>query len=276
MMVEGQPPPGGSNGHRPEDVGPAIGPPVLEARGISKRYGNVVALSSVDLVVRAGEVVGLVGDNGAGKSTLVRVLSGATPADQGSVRVDGQEVVLSSPVVARRMGIETVYQELALAPDLTVSENMFLGREIRRKGPLGWVGWLNRKAMNAAAEEQLAKLRIRISSVRAPCSALSGGQRQAVAVARAIAWGTRLVLMDEPTAALGVEQQRKVAELISDLRAHGIPVVLVSHNMPQVHEVCDRVVVLYHGRVTADVTTSEASVQDIVAWITGVPPQVPA
>lgn len=248
---------------------------VLEAQGISKRFGNVVALSSVDLRVSAAEVVGIVGDNGAGKSTLVRILSGAIRPDQGSLQVDGQHVVLGSPVVARRLGIETVYQELALAPDLTVSENMFLGREIKRRGPLGRIGWLNRRAMNRAAELQLAKLRIRVSTVRMPCEALSGGQRQAVAVARAITWGTRLVLMDEPTAALGVEQQRKVAELITELRSTGIPVVLISHNMPQVHEICDRVVVLYHGRVTADVATSRVSVQDIVAWITGVPPELP-
>ncbi len=257
----------------------ATGPPpqaVLEARGISKRYGNIVALSSVNLRVDAGEVVGIVGDNGAGKSTLVRILSGAIQPDQGTLRIDGRDVVLGSPVVARRLGIETVYQELALAPDLTVSENMFLGREIKRHGLLGRIGWLNRGAMNREAELQLAKLRIRVSTVRLPCDALSGGQRQAVAVARAVAWGTRLVLMDEPTAALGVEQQRKVAELITDLRSTGVPVALISHNMPQVHEICDRVIVLYHGRVTADVPTSDVSIQDIVAWITGVPPLLPS
>jgi simple sugar transport system ATP-binding protein len=248
---------------------------VLDARGISKRYGNVVALHAVDLEVHAKEVVGIVGDNGAGKSTLVRILSGAIQPDHGTIRVGNKGVVLSSPVVARHLGIETVYQELALAPDLTVSENMFLGREIKRGGLLGRVGWLNRKAMNRAAEVQLAKLRIQVSSVRAPCESLSGGQRQAVAVARATAWGTRLVLMDEPTAALGVEQQRKVGELISDLRSSGVPVVLISHNMPQVHELCDRVVVLFHGRVAADVATSDVSIQDIVAWITGVPPELP-
>jgi simple sugar transport system ATP-binding protein len=246
---------------------------VLEATGISKRYGNVVALDSVDIRVSPGEVLGIVGDNGAGKSTLVRILSGAIQPDHGTVRIGGREVVLSSPVVARRLGIETVYQELALALDLTVSENMFLGREIKRTGFLGRLGWLNRRAMNRAAEEELTKLRIRVSSVRAPCEALSGGQRQAVAVARATAWGTRLVLMDEPTAALGVEQQRRVGELISELRTNGVPVILVSHNMPQVHELCDRVAVLYHGRVTANVATSEVSIQDIVAWITGVSPQ---
>lgn len=254
------------------------GPPavVLDAREISKRYGNVVALDSVSLTVHAGEVVGIVGDNGAGKSTLVRILSGAIQPDHGTIRVGDREVVLSSPVVARQLGIETVYQELALALDLTVSENMFLGREIKRRGVLGRLGWLNRKAMNRAAEEELAKLRIRVSSVRAPCEALSGGQRQAVAVARATAWGTRLVLMDEPTAALGVEQQRRVGELIGDLRASDVPVVLVSHNMPQVHEVCDRVVVLYHGRVSANVATGDVSIQDIVAWITGVQPDLSA
>jgi ABC-type sugar transport system ATPase subunit len=248
---------------------------VLDARGISKRYGNVIALDSVDLEVHAREVVGIVGDNGAGKSTLVRILSGAIQPDHGTIRVGNSSVVLSSPVVARRLGIETVYQELALAPDLTVSENMFLGREIKRRGLLGRVGWLNRKAMNRAAEQQLAKLRIRVSSVRAPCESLSGGQRQAVAVARATAWGTRLVLMDEPTAALGVEQQRRVGELIGDLRSSGVPVVLISHNMPQVHEICDRVLVLFHGRVAADVATEDVSIQDIVAWITGVPPELP-
>ncbi len=253
--------------------GPAA---VLDARGISKRYGNVVALDSVNVVVHAGEVVGIVGDNGAGKSTLVRILSGAIQPDHGTIRVDNKPVVLSSPVVARRLGIETVYQELALAPDLTVSENMFLGREIKRHGPLGRIGWLNRKAMNRAAEAELTKLRIRVSSVRAPCESLSGGQRQAVAVARATTWGTRLVMMDEPTAALGVEQQRRVGELIGDLRSSGTPVVLISHNMPQIHEICDRIVVLFRGRVAAEVATEEVSIQDIVAWITGVPPVLPA
>jgi len=237
---------------------------------VSKWYGQVRALEGADLAVYPGEVHGLVGDNGAGKSTLVKIAAGAVQPDDGRVVIDGREVALSSPAHARQLGIETVYQDLALAPDLTVAENLFIGRELKRSGPLGLVGSLDRRAMNRHAREQLDRLRIRIDSVSDRADSLSGGQRQAIAVARAVAWGRRVILMDEPTAALGVEEQAKVAGLIEEVRRNGIPVLIVSHNIPQVHEICDRIVVLFRGRVVADLQTKTVSIEDVVMWITGV------
>jgi simple sugar transport system ATP-binding protein len=210
-----------------------------------------------------------VGDNGAGKSTLVKILSGAVPATSGEIRIDGQPVALDSPLVARRNGIETVYQDLALAPDLTIAENVFIGRELIRRGPLRMLGSLDRKAMNAEARTQLDRLRIRIDAVTDRADSLSGGQRQAIAVARAVAWGRRVLLMDEPTAALGVEEQQKVAELIAEVAGKGTAVLLISHNIPQVHDICDRVVVLFHGRAVADLRPQERSIEELVTWITG-------
>jgi ABC-type sugar transport system ATPase subunit len=244
-------------------------PPVIEARGIVKRYGALTALQGVDLVIRPGEVVGLVGDNGAGKSTLVKILSGAIAPTSGEIFVDGHPAGVLTPLDARRAGIETVYQDLALAPDLSVAENMFLGRELRRGGVRRLLGSLDRRAMNDHAREQLDRLRIRIDSVTDRADALSGGQRQAIAVARAVSWGRRVILMDEPTAALGVEEQAKVAGLIGEVRRNGIPVLLVSHNIPQVHDICDRIVVLFHGRIVADLQKHEADVEEVVMWITG-------
>jgi simple sugar transport system ATP-binding protein len=243
--------------------------PVIEARNITKYYGNVVALEDVNLMVRPGEIVGLVGDNGAGKSTLVRVLAGAHHPSSGELFVGGELTVFHSPLDARQLGIETVYQDLALSGELTVAENMYLGREIRRKGLLGRLGAIDKRAMAEAASQRLDALRIRISSVKIKCGSLSGGQRQAVAVARAIAWGSRLVLMDEPTAALGVEQQQHVGELVEQVRASGTAVLLISHNMPQVHALCDRIVVLYRGHVIAELQKADVTIEDIVMWITG-------
>jgi ABC-type sugar transport system ATPase subunit len=177
--------------------------------------------------------------------------------------------VFTSPQHARRLGIETVYQDLALSGELTVAENMYLGRELRRAGVLGWLGGIDKRAMARIAAERLEELRIRISSVKLQCVSLSGGQRQAVAVARAIAWGSRVVLLDEPTAALGVEQQHHVAELVEQVGERGIAVILVSHNMPQVHALCDRIVVLYRGQVIANLRKEDVSIADIVMWITG-------
>ena len=245
------------------------GPPVIQARGITKRYGALTALRDIDLSVNAGEIVGLVGDNGAGKSTLVKILSGAISPTDGELFLDGERLTLHSPLDARRRGIETVYQDLALAPDLTVAENLFIGRELKSSGPLRLIGTLDRRAMNRGAQEQLHRLRIRIDSVTNRADSLSGGQRQAIAVARAVAWGRRVLLMDEPTASLGVEEQRKVAELIQEVQRGGIPVLLVSHNIPQVHDICDRIVVLLHGRVVADLKKDEADVEEVVMWITG-------
>jgi ABC-type sugar transport system ATPase subunit len=246
-----------------------VSQPVIEARGITKRYGALTALHGVDLSVRPGEVVGLVGDNGAGKSTLIKILSGALAPTGGEVMIDGRRADMRSPLDARRQGIETVYQDLALAPDLTVAENLFIGRELKASGPRRLVGTLDRKRMNQDAREQLARLRIRIDSVTDRADTLPGGQRQAIAVARAVAWGRRIILMDEPTAALGVEEQQKVAELIDEVRRAGTPVLLVSHNIPQVHEICDRIVVLLHGRVVADLKRNEVDIEDVVMWITG-------
>jgi simple sugar transport system ATP-binding protein len=243
--------------------------PVIEVRMITKRYGALTALHDVDLEILPHEIVGLVGDNGAGKSTLVKILSGALEPTSGEVLIDGQPASFHSPLDARRQGIETVYQDLALAPDLTVAENLFIGRELKRSGPLRLVGTLDRRSMNRQASEQLKRLRIRIDSVSDRADSLSGGQRQAIAVARAVAWGRRVLLMDEPTAALGVEEQEKVAELIAEVRRGGIPVLLISHNIPQVHDICDRIVVLFRGRVVANLKREDVDVDEIVRWITG-------
>jgi ABC-type sugar transport system ATPase subunit len=243
---------------------------VIEARGITKQYGALTALQDVNLSVYPGEIVGLVGDNGAGKSTLVKILSGAIKPTAGELYVDGRQAVFHSPLDARRQGIETVYQDLALAPDLTVTENLFIGREVKHSGTLRLLGALDRRAMNRLAREQLERLRIRIDSVTNRTESLSGGQRQAIAVARAVAWGRRILLMDEPTASLAIEEQRKVAELVEEVRAGGTPVLIVSHNIPQVHEICDRIVVLLHGRAVADLKKEEVGIEDVVMWITGV------
>jgi ABC-type sugar transport system ATPase subunit len=243
--------------------------PVIATSAITKHFGSVQALRGVDLEVFAGEVVGLVGDNGAGKSTLVNILSGALQPNSGSILVDGKTVTFSSSLEARRLGIETVYQDLSLAPDLSVWANIFLGREQTVKGPLRLVGWLDRRAMARSAQADLDRTRIRMASVQALAGRLSGGQRQAIAVGRAVAWGSRVVLMDEPTAALGVEQQERVGELVRSVCDQGVPVLLISHNLPQVYRLCDRVMVLFQGRVVADLRPGQCSVEDIVSWITG-------
>jgi ABC-type sugar transport system ATPase subunit len=243
--------------------------PVLSVRQITKHYGSVQALRGVDLDVHQGEVVGLVGDNGAGKSTLINIISGSLQPNSGRIFLDGQEVALGSSIEARHRGIETVYQDLALAPDLAVWANMFLGREVTRAGLLGRLGWLDRKKMSVDAEHSLERTRIRIGSVQSKAGQLSGGQRQAVAVGRAVAWGSKVLLMDEPTAALGVEQQKRVAELVRTVSGEGLPILLVSHNLPQVHSLCDRVLVLFQGQLIADLVPAQCSVEEIVSWITG-------
>jgi ABC-type sugar transport system ATPase subunit len=253
-----------------ESVGRApIGAPIIEAKGVSKRWGSVHALHEVDFNVYSGEVVGLVGDNGAGKSTLINILAGALHATTGSIFVNGKEVQFKTPTEARNAGIETVYQDLALAPDLTIWANLFLGREIVKGGLFKWIGWLDRKAMIERSVKDLERTQIRIASVGQRVGRLSGGQRQAVAVGRAVAWGSHVVLMDEPTAALGVEQQARVAELIRTVASHGVPVVLISHNLPQVYAVCDRIVVLFRGRIVAEVRPHDTSIDQIVSYITG-------
>ncbi len=243
--------------------------PVVEVRSITKRYGSIHALHEINMKLFPNEIVGLVGDNGAGKSTLVNIISGALEPTSGQIYVSGREVSFKSPSDARDAGIETVYQDLALAPDLSIWANLFLGREEIVRGPLGWIGWLDRKTMMQRSVGDLERTRIRISSVTNRVGRLSGGQRQAVAVGRAVAWGSQVILMDEPTAALGVEQQAKVADLIKNVAGNGTPVLLISHNIPQVYEICDRILVLFHGRIIAELRPSETHVDEIVSWITG-------
>jgi simple sugar transport system ATP-binding protein len=244
--------------------------PVLEARGLTKSYGHVHALRGADFSVRPGEIVALIGDNGAGKSTLVKALSGALQPDGGEILVDGVPVHLPNPIAARERGIETVYQDLALAPDLDPAANLFLGREITRGGPIGrFIGLLNDRAMRAEAKKSFGSLGSIVQSVDVPVGALSGGQMQSVAVGRAAAWANRVVFMDEPTAALGVVQTEKVLQLIRRVAEKGIAVVLVSHNMPQVLEVSDRIEVLRLGRRVARFRAAETNVEQLVAALTG-------
>jgi simple sugar transport system ATP-binding protein len=242
---------------------------VVEVSGVVKRYGAVRALRGVSLSVYPGEIVGLVGDNGAGKSTLVKILSGVLQPDAGRIFLDGREAIMRSPYEARRFGIETIYQDLALAPNLSIASNVFLGKEVKRGGWLRFAGLLDRRRMDREAQTVLTRLKINVGSVRYLCENLSGGQRQAVAVARALAWGSRVILMDEPTAALGVEQQEQVGHIARNAREHGIPVLFISHNLPQVHDLCDRVVVLFQGSVVANLRCAEVSIDEIVMWITG-------
>jgi simple sugar transport system ATP-binding protein len=245
------------------------GAPLLQVDGISKAYRYVSALIDVSMDVDAGEIVGLVGDNGAGKSTLVKVIAGAHSPDEGAIFVDGEEVEFHSPLDAREQGIETVYQDLALAPDLPVWANLFLGREEYVPGLGRVVGWMNKKGMRRRAQDELRRLQIPIADVDVPVDDLSGGQRQAVAVARSIAWGKRLVMMDEPTASLGVEEQEKVAGLVRRLAEDDIAVLLVTHNLAQIVELAQRVVVLRHGRRVAVRSIEETTREEIVALITG-------
>lgn len=244
-------------------------PVVLEVRGLSKSFGGLRALRDVSFSLRRGEVVGLLGDNGAGKSTLVKCLAGTHQPDRGRILVDGCEVRIADPDEARSLGIETVFQELALVGSLDVVANLFLGREERTRGPGRLVGWLDRKRMSRDTAETLSRLEIRIPSLHAPVASLSGGQRQAVAVGRAVAWGRHIVLLDEPAAALGVEQAAHVLELVDRLREHGVAVVLVTHNMRHVLEVCSRVIVLRHGAIVADTRVAGLTGPDLVGLITG-------
>ncbi|WP_037268143.1 ATP-binding cassette domain-containing protein [Kibdelosporangium aridum] len=243
--------------------------PVLQAQNIVKHYGSVEALRGASFEVGQGEVVSLIGDNGAGKSTLVKCLSGAEIPDSGTVLLEGEPVTLDSPVTARRLGIETVYQDLAVAPDLDPAANLFLGREVRRKGLLGKLGVLDKAAMRKQAAEEFTRLGVTLQSIDVPIGALSGGQRQSVAVARSVVWASKVVFMDEPTAALGVVQREKVLDVIRRVRDEGMAVVLISHNMPEVLSVSDRVEVLRLGRRVARFTAADASLEDLVGAMTG-------
>lgn len=241
----------------------------VTVRGLHKAYGHVEALRGADLDVPHGAIVGLVGDNGAGKSTMLKILSGVESADAGSIAVRGQEVTIDSPAAARRQGIETVHQDLGLAPDLDAIGNLFLGRERCKGGIAGLVGWLDNTTMRREAEQTFTRLGVQIKDIGAPIASYSGGQRQGVAVARAAHWAHQLLLLDEPTAALGVVQTRQVLALIRRVRDSGVAVILVSHSMPDVLAVCDRVTVLRLGRRVADLSIADATTERLIAEMTG-------
>ena len=245
-------------------------PPVLETRGLAKRYGSLVALDGVNLALRQGEVLALVGDNGAGKSTLLKLLSGDIEPTAGEIRVNGEPQVFRRQTDATAAGIATVYQDLALAPDLDVTANLFLGRELRhRRGVRRLLRSLDRAEMRRRTDLALQRVHIRVPDITSECSRLSGGQRQAVAIARAITWCQHVLLLDEPTAALGVEQQREVLNLIGRVRAEGVSVILVSHQLPHVMEIADRIAILRRGRLAALIDKDTVTVERLVALITG-------
>ncbi|MBI4922019.1 MAG: sugar ABC transporter ATP-binding protein [Devosia nanyangense] len=244
---------------------------VLEARGLNKRYGKVVALDSADFELRRNEILAVIGDNGAGKSTLIKALCGAVIPDAGEVLLGGQVVHFRSPMEARLAGIETVYQNLALSPALSIADNMFLGREMRRRDIFGQLfRTLDRSAMNKIARDKLSELGLMtIQNISQSVETLSGGQRQGVAVARAAAFGSRVIIMDEPTAALGVKESRRVLELMLDVKRRGLPIVLISHNMPHVFEVADRIHIHRLGKRIAVIDPKQYSMSDAVAIMTG-------
>lgn len=251
-------------------TGEQLKQPALQLINLSKSFGGIQALKNVSFTIHQGEVVALLGDNGAGKSTLVRCISGIHPADSGEIRLRDKSVQIHQPQAARDLGIETVFQDLAVIPDFDITANLFLNREVLSKNPLlRLFGWLDNKAMEATAKTSLQRLNTRIPSLREPISKLSGGQRQAVAIARAVNSGADVVIMDEPTAALGVEQSAQVNELIRLISSQGVAVLLISHNMQHVMETCDRAVVLLRGESIADVRVSDVTPQDLVGLITG-------
>jgi fructose transport system ATP-binding protein len=245
--------------------------PILEARGLVKRYGKVTALDHCDFDLMPGEILAVIGDNGAGKSSLIKALSGAVVPDEGEIRLEGRPVAFRTPIEARAQGIECVYQTLAMSPALSIADNMFMGREIRRKGPLGQVfRMLDRPAMEKFAREKLNELGLMtIQNINQAVETLSGGQRQGVAVARAAAFGSKVVILDEPTAALGVKESRRVLELIRDVRSRGIPIILISHNMPHVFEVADRIHIHRLGRRLCVIKPQDYTMSDAVAFMTG-------
>jgi fructose transport system ATP-binding protein len=249
---------------------PAATELVMEARGLVKRYGHVTALDHSDFELRAGEILAVIGDNGAGKSSLIKVLSGALIPDAGEIFLDGKPVRFRTPLDARRAGIETVYQDLAIAPALSIAENLFLGREPRRPGVLGSVfRMLDKRRMLHESAAAMRDLNITVASVRQPVESLSGGQRQGVAVARSAAFARHVVIMDEPTAALGVKQSATVLDLIRRVRDRGLSVVLISHDMPHVFEIADRIHVARLGKRVAVLDPKAVTMSDAVAVMTG-------
>ncbi len=258
--------------------GLAPGTLVMQAKGLVKRYGQVTALDGSDFELRQGEVLAVIGDNGAGKSSLIKCLSGATVPDEGEIYLDGQRIHFKTPMDARHAGIETVYQDLAVAAAMSIAENLFLGREVRRAGLLGSVfRMLDKKKMLEQSIARMQDLKVGIRSMTQPVETLSGGQRQCVAVARAAAFAQHVVIMDEPTAALGVKEGNMVLDLIRRVRDQGLPVVLISHNMPHVFEVADRIHVARLGKRAAVLNPKKMSMSDTVAVMTGAlqPEQIP-
>ena len=254
--------------------------PILQARGLVKRYGRVTALDHCDFELMPGEILAVIGDNGAGKSTLIKAVSGAVTPDDGEVLLDGTPVNFRTPIEAREAGIETVYQTLAMSPALSIADNMFMGRELRKPGFRGqFLRQLDRKRMEEIAREKLTELGLMtIQNINQAVETLSGGQRQGVAVARAAAFGSKVIILDEPTAALGVKESRRVLELIQDVKSRGIPIILISHNMPHVFEVADRIHVHRLGRRLCVVDPKDYTMSDAVAFMTGAkePPEVQA
>ena len=251
--------------------------PILTARALVKRYGRVTALDHADFDLYPGEILAVIGDNGAGKSTMIKAISGAITVDEGEMHLEGKPMRFTSPMHAREAGIETVYQNLALSPALSITDNMFMGREIRKPGVLGKLfRTLDHAAMEKIAREKLNELGLlTIQNIGQAVETLSGGQRQGVAVARAAAFGSKVVIMDEPTAALGVKESRRVLDLILDVKSRGLPIVLISHNMPHVFEVADRIHIHRLGRRACVIKPSDFSMSDAVAIMTGAmePPQ---
>jgi fructose transport system ATP-binding protein len=245
--------------------------PVLKGRNLVKRYGKVTALDHCDFDLMPGEILAVIGDNGAGKSSLIKAVSGAVIPDAGEIYLEGKQVQFASPIEARAAGIETVYQTLAMSPALSIADNMFMGRELRKPGFMGkWLRQLDRKAMEKFARDKLTELGLMtIQNINQAVETLSGGQRQGVAVARAAAFGSRVVILDEPTAALGVKESRKVLELIQEVRARGMPVILISHNMPHVFEVADRIHIHRLGKRLCVVKPADYTMSDAVAFMTG-------
>lgn len=240
-------------------------PPLVEMKGISKAYGGVQALQGVDLALYCGEVHALVGDNAAGKSTLIKILSGAVPMDEGSIVFGSETVRLRGPRDAKHLGIETVYQDLALADNLDVPSNIFMGRELMRPGKRG--PFLDLRRMESEARALLARLKINVPDVLQPVRAMSGGQRQCVAIARTVYFNARLVILDEPTAALGVQETEKVHALVREMREHGLAVLLVSHNLKHVLDLCDRITVLKNGRLVGTRHASETDAEETLRMI---------
>ena len=247
------------------------GPPLIQTLGLTKYYGTIVASEDVDFELGHSEIVAIVGDNGAGKSTLVKMISGAVTPDAGEIRVNGRLATIRTPIEARGYGIETIYQDLAMPPNLDVVTNIYLGRERRRRGPLGLLGAIDRKRMREEVNSHLADLRINIPRLwGTPVASLSGGQRQSVAIARAMVWASKVLIMDEPTAALGVKQSAAVLDIVRQIRNRGISVVIISHILPHVLELADRIVVMRHGRKVADVPAGELNEHKLIELIVGV------